>query len=273
MVIRFGEPASINKLDDCHDMGGTEIVPRARDLDLLRRRGPRFVRLVGPELLLLPALGRGHAATVDGRHARQRRSSCPAPATRASRASPVACDPRTAKTCTCTSACEVYRPGTEITSRQGSQAGADVELAQICQPQSVSLEGVDVIRQPLREHERPEREEDRGPGAGGPRRLRRPRTASPEDAPSGPAPTRRKLSKKEVEELTEHARPKYHEFLELVDLIITDDERQVFLADRRGLPEGQVHRGLLEAAVASTRRGCGRTSASVYMQRYQMALE
>jgi Ca-activated chloride channel family protein len=48
-------------------------------------------------------------------------------------------------------------------------------------------------------------------------------------ATSTPAPTHRKLSKKEVKDLAAQLPPKYREFLELVDLIITDQEKEVFL--------------------------------------------
>ncbi|MEP6471360.1 MAG: VWA domain-containing protein, partial [Acidobacteriota bacterium] len=48
-------------------------------------------------------------------------------------------------------------------------------------------------------------------------------------ATSTPAPTHRKLSRKEVKELTDQLPAKYKEFVELVDLIITDQEKEVFL--------------------------------------------
>jgi Ca-activated chloride channel family protein len=54
-------------------------------------------------------------------------------------------------------------------------------------------------------------------------------TAKPTQAASTPAPTHRKLSKKEVKELTARLAQKYRDFLELVDLIITDNEREVFV--------------------------------------------
>jgi Ca-activated chloride channel family protein len=48
-------------------------------------------------------------------------------------------------------------------------------------------------------------------------------------AASVPAPARRKLSKKEIRALTEALPQKYRDFLNLVELIITDEEREVFL--------------------------------------------
>lgn len=48
-------------------------------------------------------------------------------------------------------------------------------------------------------------------------------------APSTPAPAHRKLNRKEVKELTAQLAPKYREWLELVELIVTDTEREVFL--------------------------------------------
>jgi Ca-activated chloride channel family protein len=48
-------------------------------------------------------------------------------------------------------------------------------------------------------------------------------------APSTPAPAHRKLNGKEIKELTARLAPKYREWLELVELIVTDTEREVFL--------------------------------------------
>ena len=191
----------------------------------------------------------------------------------------LACDPRTAKTCTCTSACEVYRTWTEIRSRQGSQAGAMTELAQISAAAGRVARRRRRDPREVREHERPEREEDRGPGAverrpdadarrgGGTAGLRRPA------APSGPAPTRRKLSKKEVAGADRARAPEVPRLPGARGRHHHGRRASGLPADRRGLREGQVHRGLLEAAVASTRRACARTSSPIYMQRYQMALE
>jgi len=47
--------------------------------------------------------------------------------------------------------------------------------------------------------------------------------------PSTPAPVKRKLSNKEIKELTAALEQKYRDFLTLVDMIIADEERQVFL--------------------------------------------
>lgn len=48
-------------------------------------------------------------------------------------------------------------------------------------------------------------------------------------APSTPAPAHRKLNRKEIKDLTAQLAPKYREWLELVELIVTDTEREVFL--------------------------------------------
>ncbi|MEP6995560.1 MAG: GWxTD domain-containing protein, partial [Acidobacteriota bacterium] len=53
--------------------------------------------------------------------------------------------------------------------------------------------------------------------------------SGPAAAASAPAPARRKLSKKEARALTEALPQKYKDFLNLVELIVTDDEREVFL--------------------------------------------
>ena len=54
-------------------------------------------------------------------------------------------------------------------------------------------------------------------------------TSGPAAAASSPAPARRKLSKKEIRALTEALPQKYRDFVNLVELIMTDDEREVFL--------------------------------------------
>ena len=46
---------------------------------------------------------------------------------------------------------------------------------------------------------------------------------------SGPAPNHRKLSKKEIRELTEALPQQYKDFLTLVEIIITPEEREIFL--------------------------------------------
>jgi Ca-activated chloride channel family protein len=48
-------------------------------------------------------------------------------------------------------------------------------------------------------------------------------------AASRPAPTKRELSKKEMKALAEALPQKYHDFLTLTELIITEDEKEVFL--------------------------------------------
>jgi Ca-activated chloride channel homolog len=53
--------------------------------------------------------------------------------------------------------------------------------------------------------------------------------ATDQAAAAGPAPTHRKLSKKEIRQLTDALPLKYKDFLTLVELIITSDEREVFL--------------------------------------------
>jgi len=67
-----------------------------------------------------------------------------------------------------------------------------------------------------------------GPSAGNPSVS--PGTAvKPVVSTSTPAPAHRKLSKKELKELSAALPQKYRDFLELVDLIITDEEREVFV--------------------------------------------
>jgi Ca-activated chloride channel family protein len=141
------------------------------------------------------------------------------------------CTPQLADRCGggCSTLCDVYKIWTEISARQGSDTGGQMELARILAPEKISTEDLGQIS---------------GKFAGLPTKgaksltVEGPSSTTPAaagakpaatQAASTPAPSHRKLSRKEVKELSDQLAAKYKEFLELVDLIITDQEREVFL--------------------------------------------
>ncbi|MGH9315871.1 MAG: VWA domain-containing protein [Thermoanaerobaculia bacterium] len=135
------------------------------------------------------------------------------------------CTPQRGDGCYCNDACEVFRVWNEISSRQGSVVGGQMEESQLLAPAQVSLEGLDTIKQRSASSSDPNARKLSVEGPGSSPAAAAAKTA----APSTPAPIRRKLSNKEIKELTAKLAPKYREFLETVDLIITNEEKQVFL--------------------------------------------
>jgi len=137
------------------------------------------------------------------------------------------CNPQPRDLCTgpvCSQACDVFTAWSEVSARQGSEAGSMAEMAKISQPEPISTEGLDQFKNRFAISD-PNAKKLNVEGPSG-------QTAAPTAAaakPSTPAPTRRKLSGKEVKELTARLEQKYKEWLQVVDMIITDDERQVFL--------------------------------------------
>ena len=177
------------------------------------------------------------------------------------------CNPPPSDRCygsSCTGACDVYRAYAEIRARQGSAMGGMSEAAQLLSPPPVSTEGMEKVRdrfaglatrdaKPIgvegpsgtTDTAPPAQTEASSPGATAAPGAPAPAAApAPAGAPAaggappagqapgkftGPAPVRRKLSSKDVKELTAKLEPKYRDFLQLVELIITKDEREVFL--------------------------------------------
>ena len=132
----------------------------------------------------------------------------------------------------CFEACDVYKAYTEIRARQGSESGAAAEEAKLLAPPAVSTEGLDQLagRFPGIADSKAKPLSVEGPSSTV--EATAPSTAPPAKtatAASTPAAARRTLSGKEVKELTAKLQPRFREFLQLVELIVTDDERQVFL--------------------------------------------
>jgi Ca-activated chloride channel family protein len=130
---------------------------------------------------------------------------------------------------TCRDACEVARVAEEIRAR----GVAEVSMA-LTQPPQVDTEGLEKLA---------ERFPDLAGTKAAPLTVGGPRgSATVPSSPSAkvtgseqtaaastPAPNRRKLSKKEMRELTEALPQKYRDFLTITEIIMTDDEREVFL--------------------------------------------
>ena len=128
----------------------------------------------------------------------------------------------------CPDNCEVYRAYLEIKARQGnSGASAAMEEVSIFKPVEISTEGLEAMKTKWATTGDPAAKKLSVEGPSGSTQPQA--TASKDGKPSGPAPTRRKLSNKEIKELTAKLAQKYKDFLELVDLIITKDEKEVFL--------------------------------------------
>ena len=223
MVIRHGEPVSIQKLESCGETGASQVfrgleiwiynagngVGGARNYFFYRRTPQEFRRLwtVGtPDSeIFAPGSCRKHFSDL------------------AADCRPHLGDPCALSSAGCTDACEVYRVWSEISSRQGSAAGGQMEESQLLAPAPVSLEGLGTIEQrSASSSDSNARKLDvEGPGSAP--------AVSKAEARSAPAPARRKLSNKEVRELTAKLDKKYRDWLEFVELIITPEERQVFL--------------------------------------------
>ncbi len=91
-------------------------------------------------------------------------------------------------------------------------------------------------------------------------------------AASLPAPARRKLSKKEIKQLTEALPQKYRDFLTFVSLIITEDEIEVFLQIKENYQRDKfidnfwVRRSIDNMGIRTDYK-------SVYLRRVQQAIE
>ncbi len=132
----------------------------------------------------------------------------------------------------CQDNCDVYRAYTDIRARQGSGAGAAVDEAQIFKLPEVPTEGLERMRDKwaTTADAKAKKINVEGPGSA-PAPGAAPAAGAQAQAakPSTPAPLRRKLSNKEIKELTAKLEPKYKDFLQVVELIIAHDEREVFL--------------------------------------------
>jgi Ca-activated chloride channel family protein len=262
MVLRYGEPASVNTLEDCGEYSATrtfrglEIWAYASAGGFGGERHYFFYRRTPQDKRRLWTVGTPESDLF-----------VPGACYTSFAAMAVACSRPPA--CSCSSACEVFKIWSEISSRQGSRAGAEMEMGRLLEPEKVPLEGLDTIKQRSANTSDPNAKKIgvEGPGAnpGAP-------TAAALTAGSTPAPTRRKLSKKEMQELAEHLPPKYRDFLDLVDLIMTDDERQVFLQIGADYEKDKFIDDFWKRRSFNS-QGLRTDFKTVYLERYQMARE
>lgn len=121
----------------------------------------------------------------------------------------------------CGDACEVYRVWQQIQARQGSAMGGLTESARLFAPEEVPLEGVENIKGMSATAVDPKAKKlaVTGPGASAPTQTQTQTQGA----------VKRQLTSKEIKALTAKLDPKYKNFLELVELIIAEEERQVFL--------------------------------------------
>jgi len=178
--------------------------------------------------------------------------------------------PKNAVPQTCDRACEIVR----IVESIRAQGDGPVAAA-ISEPPKVEVEGIDKLA---------ERFPSVGNGAAKPLAVQGPSgdavaPASPSAkvsdqaaAASGPAPAHRKLSKKEIRQLTEALPPKYRDFVMLVELIITPDEREVFLEIRENYQRDKFIDAFWKRRTIDA-QGIRTDYRAVYTRRVEQAVE
>ncbi|MGH9367779.1 MAG: VWA domain-containing protein, partial [Thermoanaerobaculia bacterium] len=282
MVLRHGEPTAINNLQLCDDMSGSGTF---RDLEIwsYARAGSIsgqtaryfFYRRTPQDPRRLWTVGTPDsdvfAPNACQKSFQDLRADC----------SPQLGD----KLCPlCPDGCEVFRVWNEIRARQGSAAGGQIEEARLLSPEPLPLEGLESIKQRSASSSDPKAKTIgvEGPSGASPAGAPADKpadgsAAKAASAPSAaaaavPAPVRRKLSKKEIREATEQLPPKYREFLDLVDLIITEEERQVFLQIGDEYQKDRFIEGFWKRRSLDS-RGLRTDFKAIYIQRWQVAKE
>jgi Ca-activated chloride channel homolog len=239
VVVLHGEPLAVEEYGDCTDVfrdlavwsyrntaGGGSLQKETQFLFYRGSPGAPW-RLWYPAIpdreLLAPS-----SCLTSVPQACQPIGSPPAPAT--------GCGPVKAAARTCYQACDLVR----IIERIRARGVADIALA-LSEPPKVDTEGLDKLaeRFPTIRDKKATALTVEGPSGDAvvPSSPSAKVTAGPDTpqaAASRPAPARQKLSKREMRERTEALPQKYRDFLTLVELIITDDEREVFLQIAEG---------------------------------------
>jgi GWxTD domain-containing protein len=261
MVIRRGEPQSIETLDSCNEMGGG---PLFHHLEIWTYAGGGNVgRGTRHYFFYRPSGGSGVPRRLWTIGTADSDVFIPGACYTSFEQLSTACT-RQAKLCGCMEACDVYKVWNEIHARQGSQSGGEIERAELLKPEPVNLEGLDAIKNRSANATDPNASKltVQGPTDG----------SANAAATAGPAPTRRKLSKKEIRQLTDAEPLKYREFLELVDLIMTDDEREVFLQITDPLQKDKFIESFWRRR-STDPRGLRTDYKAIFMQRYRLAQE
>ena len=139
--------------------------------------------------------------------------------------------PKFATPQTCSQGCEVVAQISSIRLE-----GDGVATAAISEPPKVEVEGLEKLAEqyPQVGDSKAKTLSVQGPSGDAvvptsPSAKATDKSASQTADNSGPAPAHRKLSKREIHQLEEALPPQYKDFLTLVDLIITPDEREIFL--------------------------------------------
>ena len=178
--------------------------------------------------------------------------------------------PRNAVPQTCQEACDVVRIVQQIRS-QGSGAA----VAAIAEPPKVDTEGVeklagnfpsvgDATAKPLSVQ-----------GPSGDAVVPSSPSAKATDksaAASGPAPSHRKLSKREMNQLIEALPQQYKDFLILVDMIITPEEKEVFLEINENYQRDKFIDAFWKRRTIDA-SGIRTDFRAVYTRRVQLAIE
>lgn len=236
LVILRGEPGSVQEFLEC-----SEVFKQVEIWTYLKSRGGSPVAGETQYLFYRPTFGSPRRLWYPGIPDREvlGTTSCLnslAEACRPPRSPGASVAPSTEGFCpdhavpkTCQQACYVARVAEQI--RAGGMAEASQALAN---PPEVSTEGLDRLaeRFPTIPGAKAKDLTVEGPSGAAvvPTSPSAKVTSGAEEAAaSTPAPARRKLSKKEVKQLTEALPQKYRDFLTLVELIVTEDEREVFL--------------------------------------------
>jgi Ca-activated chloride channel family protein len=221
LVLRWGEPASVDKLEGCGETFRDLEIWTYNSLGASGRNMEKhfFYRPAGQGARRLWTVGTRNEEVFQP-------NSCRKSFDELGRD----CSPALGDPCfVCRQNCEVFQAYAQIRSRQGSQAGAAVETARLFAPPPISTEGLDAIKNRFPTQSDPTAKPISVEGPSGTAVAPASPSAKVTSGASTPAPTRRKLSKKEVKELTAALEAKYRQWLEFVDLIISDDEREVFL--------------------------------------------
>lgn len=124
--------------------------------------------------------------------------------------------------------CSLFKFLLQARAMSSPTSGA-VESAKLLAPPEISTEGLDQLRDRFPALPEAKAKPLSVEGPSGTAVVPTSAGAKVTNASSTPAPARRKLSGKEVKELTAQLEPKFREWLQLVELIITDEEREVFL--------------------------------------------
>jgi len=264
LVVRQGEPSSIQNFTDCNDLfKSIELWTYTRDKGGVAQKTLYlfYRQAVGaPRKLWYPAIPQRdliQPSTCLGSFAEACRSSGTAAGATGAGASRSSTNcPNTPAGTSCPNACAIAEAAAEISAKG---LGAP-EYAALDTPPPVDTEDLRQLAETFVTPEEPGTKTltVEGPGtegsahapaspnanvsesmpsagaaavAGSGAPSSAPAPAAPPSAASAsaPLPAHRKLSKKEAKALTEALDPKYKNFLDLVELIITDEEREVFL--------------------------------------------